>query len=87
MSSYSRSAKTGRALNRHRGTPLQRLHKFLPKPFYGWRMVAPVSALRVLGGEIVRAIRIKRSHFAGGDLTPPQIKISQRGCSPPLETP
>jgi hypothetical protein len=29
----------------------------------------------------------KRSHFAGGVLTPPLIKISQSGCSPPLETP
>jgi hypothetical protein len=24
----------------------------------------------------------KRSYFAGGVLTPPPIKISQRGCSP-----
>ena len=29
----------------------------------------------------------KRNHFAAGVLTPAPFKISQRGCSPPLETP
>ena len=45
--------------------------------------------LGVLGWPILTAGRRavnKRSHFAGGDLTPPPIKISQRGYSPPLKT-
>ncbi len=29
----------------------------------------------------------KPSHFAGGVLTPPLTKISQKVCSPPLDTP
>ena len=50
-------------------------------------MVTGELFLSYKGPGADREILIKRSHFAGGDLTPPLFKISQRGCSPPLKTP